>query len=542
MISHIVIRDFATIENTEVSFHKGLNAITGETGAGKSVVASAISLALGSRADTSMVRTGCDTATVQMVAEHNNREVIITREISTTGKNFCRIDDRIVTLNELQELCSQIADVHGQYDNQSLLNVDRHLGLVDDYEHNAIAPVRKKVAELYENYVDAGKRLEEARKKIENNDEMKELLNFQIDEIEKAALIPGEEDKHREELDIMENNERIFQALDEAYAHANGEDINALTKLDSVIMPMRNITQFSREAADIEDELSDFYYRFEDIANRIRDMRDKIVFNPNRIEELNDRLHFINELKKKYGDTIDEIHLKRDSMESELHTLNNLDSEVDSLQLEYSRIEEMLANETENLTRLRKSSADSLQGKIQAELENLNFNNAQISIDFDAAPHFGPNGVDKVEFLLTTNVGEPLKPLSKIASGGEMSRIMLAFKKVIGEYDGIGTMIFDEIDSGISGETADIVAKELGQISKSHQLIIITHLPQIAASAEHNYRIEKSDDNFRTYTVINELSEKEKITEIARLLAGVNISDITLASAQEMINLAGGRK
>ncbi|MBQ9179851.1 MAG: DNA repair protein RecN, partial [Firmicutes bacterium] len=541
-ISHILIRDFATIENTEVSFHKGLNAITGETGAGKSVVASAISLALGSRADTSMVRTGCETATVQMVAEYNNHEVIITREISTTGKNFCRIDDRIVTLNELQELCSKIADVHGQYDNQSLLNVDRHLGLVDDYEHNAIAPVRKKVAELYENYIDAGKRLEEARKKIENNDEMKELLTFQIDEIEKAALIPGEEDKHREELEVMENNERIYAALDEAYAHANGEDISAMSKLDSVIMPMRNITQFSREAADIEDELSDFYYRFEDIANRIRDMRDKIVFNPNRIEELNDRLHFIKELKKKYGETIDEIHLRRDSMESELHALNNLDSEVDSLQLEYSRIEEMLANETENLTRLRKSSADSLQGKIQAELENLNFNNAQISIDFDAAPDFSPNGVDKVEFLLTTNVGEPLKPLSKIASGGEMSRIMLAFKKVIGVYDGIGTMIFDEIDSGISGETADIVAKELGQISKSHQLIIITHLPQIAASAEHNYRIEKSDDNFRTYTVINELSEKEKITEIARLLAGVNISDITLASAQEMINLAGSRK
>ena len=542
MISHILIRDFATIENTEVSFHKGLNAITGETGAGKSVVASAISLALGSRADTSMVRTGCETATVQMVAEYNNHEVIITREISTTGKNFCRIDDRIVTLNELQELCSKIADVHGQYDNQSLLNVDRHLGLVDDYEHNAIAPVRKKVAELYENYIDAGKRLEEARKKIENNDEMKELLTFQIDEIEKAALIPGEEDKHREELEVMENNERIYAALDEAYAHANGEDISAMSKLDSVIMPMRNITQFSREAADIEDELSDFYYRFEDIANRIRDMRDKIVFNPNRIEELNDRLHFIKELKKKYGETIDEIHLRRDSMESELHALNNLDSEVDSLQLEYSRIEEMLANETENLTRLRKSSADSLQGKIQAELENLNFNNAQISIDFDAAPDFSPNGVDKVEFLLTTNVGEPLKPLSKIASGGEMSRIMLAFKKVIGEYDGIGTMIFDEIESGIRGETADIVAKELGQISKSHQLIIITHLPQIAASAEHNYRIEKSDDNFRTYTVINELSEKEKITEIARLLAGVNISDITLASAQEMINLAGSRK
>ena len=201
----------------------------------------------------------------------------------------------------------------------------------------------------------------------------------------------------------------------------------------------------------------------------------------------------------------------------------------------------MLKNETESLTRLRKSSADSLQTKIQQELENLSFKNANFMISFDESPEFGPNGIDKVEFMLTTNIGEPLKPLSKVASGGEMSRVMLAFKKVIGEYDGIETMIFDEIDSGISGETADIVGKELLQIGKDHQLICITHLPQIAAIAEHNYRIEKSDDDERTFTVIKELSDKEKITEIARLLAGINVSDITLASAQEMIKLAGNK-
>lgn len=539
MISHILIRDFATIENTEVSFHKGLNVITGETGAGKSIVASAISLALGSRADTSYVRTGCDTATVQMIAELNNKEMIITRQVSTTGKNICRIDDRLVTLSELQEVCAKLADVHGQYDNQSLLKVENHLKLVDDYEKNAIYPVQQKVAELYENYIDASKRLEEAKEKIENNDQQKEYLSYQIDEIEKAALIPGEEERHREELEIMENNERIYSALDEAYAHAHGDEINALDKFDAVIMPMRNITQYSKEAADIESELTDFFYRFEDMSNRIRDMRDKIVFNPDRIEELNDRLHFIKDLKKKYGESIEEIHMNRDSMEKELRSLADLDSEVDSLQLERSRIEEMLKNETENLTRLRKSSADSLQNKIQSELENLNFKNANITISFGDTGVFGPNGVDTVEFLLTTNVGEPLKPLSKIASGGEMSRIMLAFKKVIGEYDGIDTMIFDEIDSGISGETADVVAKELSQISKNHQLLCITHLPQIAAIAEHNYRIDKEDDADRTFTTVHELSEREKITEIARLLAGVNISDITLASAQEMINLSG---
>lgn len=541
MISHILIRDFATIENTEVSFHKGLNVITGESGAGKSVIASAISLALGSRADTSYVRSGCDTATVQMIAEHNNREVVITRQVSTAGKNICRVDDHLVTLSELQEICNELADVHGQFDNQSLLRIENHLKLVDDYEKSAIQPVRHKLAEIYESYVDATRRLKQAKDRIENNDQRKELLTYQIDEINKAALIPGEEDKHHEELEIMENNERIYQALSEAYEHAYGEEISAATKIDQVIMPMRNITQYSKDAADIEAELTDMFYRFEDSANRIREMRDRIVFNPSRIEELNDRLHYIKELKKKYGETIDEIHLNKDEMEKELHELAELDSEVDSLQLEKSRLEEMLRNETNNLTRLRKTSADSLQKKIQQELENLNFKNANFMINFEELPAFTPNGTDKVEFLLTTNLGEPLKPLSKIASGGEMSRIMLAFKKVIGEYDGIETMIFDEIDNGISGETADIVGRELQVIAKKHQLLCITHLPQIAAIADHNYRIEKTDDDERTFTVIKELSEKEKITEIARLLAGINVSDITLASAQEMINLAGRR-
>ncbi len=541
MISHILIRDFATIENTEVSFHKGLNVITGESGAGKSVIASAISLALGSRADTSYVRSGCDTATVQMIAEHNNREVVITRQVSTAGKNICRVDDHLVTLSELQEICNELADVHGQFDNQSLLRIENHLKLVDDYEKSAIQPVRHKLAEIYESYVDATRRLKQAKDRIENNDQRKELLTYQIDEINKAALIPGEEDKHHEELEIMENNERIYQALSEAYEHAYGEEISAATKIDQVIMPMRNITQYSKDAADIEAELTDMFYRFEDSANRIREMRDRIVFNPSRIEELNDRLHYIKELKKKYGETIDEIHLNKDEMEKELHELAELDSEVDSLQLEKSRLEEMLRNETNNLTRLRKTSADSLQKKIQQELENLNFKNANFMINFEELPAFTPNGTDKVEFLLTTNLGEPLKPLSKIASGGEMSRIMLAFKKVIGEYDGIETMIFDEIDNGISGETADIVGRELQEIAKKHQLLCITHLPQIAAIADHNYRIEKTDDDERTFTVIKELSEKEKITEIARLLAGINVSDITLASAQEMINLAGRR-
>ena len=224
-------------------------------------------------------------------------------------------------------------------------------------------------------------------------------------------------------------------------------------------------------------------------------------------------------------------------MECELRSLGNLDKELESLSLERSRIKEMLDQETENLTRLRKSSAGVLQEKIQLELENLNFKNVRLAIDFEEVSDYTPNGRDKVEFLISANAGEDLKPLSKIASGGEMSRIMLAFKKIISEYDGISSIIFDEIDTGISGETAGIVAKELSQISEHHQLICITHLPQIAAAGDHNYRIEKSTDDSNTYTTITVLNEREKITEIARLLSGLNISDISIANAEEMISI-----
>ena len=537
MINHLSIRDFATIENTDVDFQKGLNIITGETGSGKSVVVEAISLALGSRADNTFVRSGCEKATVQMVAEYENKEIIITRELSGNGKNICKIDDRIVTLGELSQVCSKIADIHGQYETQSLLKTENHIKLVDAYEKGSIEPSKIKVAEYYENFLDISRRFEEMRNQAANNIETKELLQYRIEEIENAALISGEDTNHKEELLIIENNEKIYNALSRSYMLAYEEENSALDKINSVIIPLRDITSLSRESSNIEDELSDVYYRFEDVANKIRDMKEHIIFNEARIEELHDRLNFIEELKKKYGDTIDEIHATRDRMEHELRSLGNLDKELESLSLERSRIKEMLDQETENLTRLRKSSAGVLQEKIQLELENLNFKNVRLAIDFEEVSDYTPNGRDKVEFLISANAGEDLKPLSKIASGGEMSRIMLAFKKIISEYDGISSIIFDEIDTGISGETAGVVAKELSQISEHHQLICITHLPQIAAAGDHNYRIEKSTDDSNTYTTITVLNEREKITEIARLLSGLNISDISIANAEEMISI-----
>lgn len=538
MISHISIRDFAVIENTEVSFFKGLNIITGETGAGKSVVATAISLALGSRADTTFVRTGAERAVIQMIAEVDNRDVVITREISTTGKNICRIDEKIVSLGELQTLCNKIADVHGQYDNQSLLQTENHLRLVDTYEKEAIIPTRVKVEDSYVNYMEASKKLAELEELAKDNDKKREFMEYEIDEINAANLTPGEDIRLQDDLVILQNKEQIHGTLEKTYIEAKSGENTALDAIGRVIQTLHEIGTLSKEASSIEDEFSEIYYRFDDICNRLREIRDKCVYSQSEIDEINDRLYFINNLKRKYAETIDGILEHCENQEKALYELKNIDAEVESASIEKIRLKEILIAETERLTALRKASAATLESKIQEELEKLNFHNVELKIQFEELPSFTPNGMDKVEFLISTNPGEALKPLSKIASGGEMSRIMLALKKIIGEYDGIPTMIFDEIDSGISGETASIVGKALSALSEHRQIIAITHLPQIAACGDHNFRIEKDSDDTGTYTTIVHLSDEEKVAEIARLLSGISISDITIQSAKEMITMS----
>lgn len=538
MINRIKIKDFATISDTEVEFYKGLNIITGETGAGKSVVFTAMSLALGSRADTTYVRTGAEKSVIQMVAEVDNRDIVITREISSTGKNLCKIDDRIVTLNELQNLCTKVADIHGQYDNQYLLHTDNHLKLVDTYEKESILPTRVKVEDSYAAYVEASYKLEELEKLAVDNERKKEIMEYEIAEIKAANLSLGEDIRLEDSLILLQNKEKIYGALEKTYQIAKVNENSSLDALGYVMNSLREISTLSKEASAIEDEFSDIYYRFDDVCTRLREARDKSVYSQEELDEINDRIYEINHLKRKYGETIDAILEHAESQEKALYSLKNIDAEVESAAIEKTRLYEILVYETDRLTAIRRSSAMTLESKIQGELGKLNFTDFVVSINFEKLPRFSANGVDKVEFLISTNPGENLKPLSKIASGGEMSRIMLAFKKIIGEYDGIPTMIFDEIDSGISGETASIVGKALSALSEHRQIISITHLPQIAACADHNFRIEKSSDDSHTYTTISHLNDEEKVAEIARMLSGISISDITIQSAKEMILLS----
>jgi len=538
MISHISIEDFATIENLDVDFHKGLNIITGETGAGKSIFLTAVSMALGSRADKSMVRTGSDRAIIQMVVEYQHKDIIVSREISAEGRSLCKIDGEIVPLSKLASVCQEIADLHGQFDNQYLLDPSHHIHLVDKYEKDSIYPTIKKVANYYDSFKAACARYDDLVEKAKDNDKRKELIAYQIDEIDKAMLIPGEDMRLKEELEFLKNKEIIYKGLYTAYDRANGEDGNALSGLNAVISELKNISTLSKDAADMEDELSDLYYRLEDAFSRLRDMCDRITINTGDIDTIIERLNFIDEMKRKYNGSIDEILELKESLEKEEVALRNIDTDIEAAQLEKARTEEMLKDETARLTGLRRASAATLQDKIQDELDKLNFQHAEVSINIAPLPGYTPHGMDKVEFLMSTNLGEPLKPLSKVASGGELSRIMLAFKMVIGEYDQIPTMIFDEIDTGISGETASVVGKAMASLGETHQVIAITHLPQIAACADHNYRIQKSTSDGSTYTTVSHLSEEEKVAEIARMLAGLNVSDITIQSAKEMIRIS----
>jgi DNA repair protein RecN (Recombination protein N) len=539
MITHISIKDFAIIETLEVDFHKGLNIITGETGAGKSIIIEAMNMALGGRADKTYVRTGADKAIIQMVASQMNDESVLTREISSEGKSLCKINGEIVTLTQLNEYCRTITDVHGQYAHQSLLNPDNHIKLVDAYDKESIISTKKRVAQLFDDYQEASKRLSSLINETRENRRKKEFMEYELNEITQANISPGEDKLIEDQLMYLRNKERIYQNFEISYGLARTDSRSALEILADIQKTLKPISDMSRDAANLEDEFTDIYYRVEDLSTKIRDAKDRIIFSDQELRDVTERDDLLETIKRKYGMSIDEVLDHGQKLEKDLLTIENMDSEIESLTLEKARIEEMLKEESARLTHLRKTSANSLEEKITNELIDLNFQDAKLSIKVLKLPKYTAEGVDGIEFLIRTNKGSELKPLSKIASGGEMSRIMLAFKSVIGDYDDIPTMIFDEIDSGISGATASVVGKKLMEISQKHQIISITHLPQIAAFGDHHYRIIKTSDDHMTYTTIKPLSDREKVEEIARLLSGINISDTTVKSARELIELAG---
>lgn len=536
MIRYLSIKNFATIENTEIEFNDGLNIITGETGAGKSIVIEAVSLALGSRADTTFIRSGADKAVIQMIAEHKGSEYLITRQISSSGKNICRINDEVVTLGHLSMVCKKLADIHGQYDHQSLLNPEYHIKLLDLYHKDKILPAKETVKKLYENYSMLKMQLRNITLKSEKNKREQDFMQFELDELKDASLRPGEDEELEEKISLLQNSEKIYENLAGAYQMSSEDEYSVISALKKISDMVTETAPYSSELEELSERLNELYYDFEDICSSIRDSRNNAVFSPEELDAYISRIETINRLKNKHGKSIVQLLSYQEELEKTLSELENSDEIQEELKKQLSKCENALTASCKKLSAARKQAAEELEKEITQELKQLNFNDAEFSISFTEADTFSPEGTDIAEFMISTNRGEPLKPLSRIASGGEMSRIMLAFKKIVGDYDEIPTMIFDEIDSGISGITASIVGKKLREISENHQIICITHLPQIAAFGEHNYKIQKSSDDKMTYTTVSALSENEKTNEIARLLGGANITDTTLKSAKELID------
>lgn len=542
MISHIRIKDFAIIDTVELDFHDGLNIITGETGAGKSIIIEAVSLALGSRADTAFIRSGKDRAVVQMAAELDGEEYVITRELSAGGKNLCKINDEIVSLAQLNKLCRRIADVHGQYDHQSLLNPENHLKLVDTYHDREIAPVREKVSDLYRKYSDSRHELASLLSGQADAERRRDFMRFELSEINGAKPYPGEDAELSQKLNLLQNSEKIYQNLSSIYEYLYDATPSASDGIGRSLSLLREISGFSDNINGIHEELSDLYYKLEDLTLEVRKIKDGLSFSPEVLEETVSRLNVLDSLKRKYGGSIEKILEYKERIALDLEKIENIDAVRDSLTQELSRYEKELAEASRELTVLRRKSAKDIERRINEELKELNFKDTSFTVFFsddeNSRSNFSENGADRIEFLITANKGEAPKPLAKIASGGEISRIMLAFKQIIGDLDRIPTMIFDEIDAGISGITASIVGKKLLDISRKHQIICITHLPQIAAFGDHHYKIDKATANGVTRTMVTPLGQREKISEIARLSGGINITDTTLKSAEELIRMS----
>ncbi len=555
MLTHVSIKDFAIIDNVSLDFQEGLHILTGETGAGKSILIEAISLALGSRADTTYVRSGKEKAVIELSAESTDPAVLsilsenglqdennlyILREIYAGGKSICRVNGTLVSVSFLSNLCSRIADIHGQYDHQSLLNSDSHILLLDDYDRTSISPARERVAKLYGKYAALEAELKSILSAQAENLRNRDFMQYELSEIAKANPVPGEDEILAEQLLLLQNSETLYSTLSEVYELLYERAPSSQDSLGKSTQLLEEIKNFSKEYASLAETVSDCYYRLDDLRGELRKVRDSITFSPEAINDTMARIDLLDRLKKKYGGTIKSVLSYKEEAEQKLSQIESSDQRQQTLSTELEQCREQLDEACEALSGLRKKAAAKMEADMARELEELNFKDTFLTVAITALmdqeqKKFTETGLDQVEFLIVTNRGERPKPLSKVASGGEISRIMLAFKSILGDYDSIPTLIFDEVDNGISGITASIVGRKMEQIAQKHQVICITHLAQIAAFSHHHYRISKEESQERTVTTVKPLNRQEKTHEIARLLGGLHVTETTLKNAEELI-------
>ena len=539
MISTLHIKNIGIIEDLNIDFNKGLNVLTGETGAGKTLIIDSLEIISGGRFSKDMIRRGADNSFVELcmyVPESSKAEdenIIVSREITSSGKNMCKINGRMVTVNELREFMKEFIEIHGQNDNQSLLDSKKHLSYLDSYSGEKIFSLKEEYKNYYIEYRNVLKELKENLGDEKEKQRKIDLLQYQINEIEEADLKLNEEDELEEKRRVMQNSEKISDGLNTAN---NLIEENGIDNISMAIRALEKIETIDKKYEKATSSLKNIYYELQEIARDISSYKNDTYFDEEERNNIEERLDLIHSLKRKYGNTIEEILQYKDEIKKELGKIENLEEYNKKLRKRRDELEEKLNNLANKMHEIRIKSSIKLVSDINKELEDLEMKNAKINIKVDYADNeFFKDGKDIVKFYIITNVGEAEKELSKIASGGEMSRIMLAIKKVLAEFDNTDILVFDEIDTGISGKAANSVANKLKAISKKYQVLCISHLPNIAAMADYNYFISKNIIENRTRTQIKLLQETEVIEEIARISSG-EVNEITLKYARELRN------
>lgn len=538
MISTIQIKNIGIIDNLSINLENGFNVLTGETGAGKTLIIDSLGIICGNRFSKEMIRKGEEYSYIEAciyLPENENSidgNIIVSREIYANGRNSCKINGRLVTVNELKEFMKQIIDIHGQNDNQTLLDKVSHIEYLDSFIGKEISLIKTEYKNLYNIY-------NEIKLELKNNygDETEkqrklDLLKYQLNEIKEVNLKESEDEKLEEQRKKIINSEKIIENIEIADNSLSNE---AVDNINSAIRALEKIESIDEIYSKKLTELKNIYYDIQEISRDISSMKEDVYFDEEERNEIEERLDTIFSLKRKYGNSIKEILKYKEKVENEIYEIENLDEINEKLRSKLIETGKQMKLLADKMHQIRKEKANELSQKINKELAELEMKNAKfnVKVEYDDKEFFNKNGLDEIEFLISTNIGEEEKPLIKIASGGEMSRIMLAIKSVLSEVDKIPTLIFDEIDTGISGIAAKSVGSKMKKISKNHQILCITHLANIAAQGTYNYYISKAIEDNKTRTKVEKLNEEGTIKEIARIASG-DINEVSIQHAKQL--------
>ncbi len=555
MLQNLHVKNLALIDETEVEFGPGLNILSGETGAGKSIIIGSINLALGEKVQKEMLRDNGESALVELIffvedadtieairaldIEMEDDTIILSRKI-TGGRAIGRINGEAVSASKMKAVASLLIDIHGQHEHQSLLSKKKHLEILDTFAKEALGDKKEKLAQCYQEYRKLKDELEHAN--LDGEERARELsfLEYEVKEIEEAQLTVGEDEELEAVFRKYSNGKKIMDAVGAANAATSEDDESASERIGRALRELASVSGYDERVKEMEEQLTEIDNLLSDFNHELASYLSDEEFDEETFYETEKRLDLINHLKSKYGNTIADILKYGEEKAERITVLNDYDAYLAGLQKNVSEKEKQLQQLSKKISDIRKKESKNLTESIKNALLDLNFLDVQFTMEF-AETDYTANGIDDAQFLISTNPGEPVKPLGKVASGGELSRIMLAIKTVMAS-DKIGTLIFDEIDSGISGRTAQMVSEKMNVLGKSHQIICITHLPQIAAMADSHFLIEKSVENQATVSKIHKLTDEESVEELARMLGGVEITDTVLENAREMKQMAYMKK